>query len=141
LDSVIVDTNILLDLLVADRAHHETVTTLFAELHAHRVEVRLAATSLKDVYYITRKAAGAAAANAIIRALLDAMDVLAVDEACCRVAAASTEPDFEDGIIRACAEAAGADYLVSRDASAFRGSAVPRIGPAELLAELREPQR
>uniref|UniRef100_S0DGL8 PIN domain-containing protein n=1 Tax=termite gut metagenome TaxID=433724 RepID=S0DGL8_9ZZZZ len=63
--------------------------------------------------------------------------VLLVNAACCRHALNGTEPDFEDGIVRAVVEISRVDYLVSRDQRAFTGSLIPHISPVDALHELR----
>ena len=61
------------------------------------------------------------------------MTVLPVDAECCGDAVASNEPDFEDAIIRAAAEQAHAEFIVSKDMAAFANSRVRRIVPADVL--------
>lgn len=51
----------------------------------------------------------------------------------CVCHALSDEPDFEDGIIRACAEAAGADFIISRDERAFARSPIKRLSAQEYI--------
>ena len=51
-------------------------------------------------------------------------------------ALASNEPDFEDGMIRAAAEQASANFILSRDAKAFANSTVPRIEPIYFVERL-----
>ena len=64
---------------------------------------------------------------------MDAFGVVAVDESLCRHAIVSDEPDFEDGIVRACAESVGADFIVSRDARAFRTARIRRLSAQEYV--------
>ena len=45
----------------------------------------------------------------------------------------SDEPDFEDGLIRACAELNGVDFILTRDTGAFRTSPVKALTCAEYL--------
>lgn len=45
----------------------------------------------------------------------------------------SNEPDFEDGLIRACAELNGADFIVTRDRDAFAGGKVRSVTAKEFL--------
>ena len=54
--------------------------------------------------------------------------------ALCRQAADSDEPDFEDGLVRACAENARVDFIVTRDVTAFARSKVRSIAPADYVA-------
>jgi len=136
MDRVVLDTNVLLDYFETPRPEHATATALVAGLTAGRVTMCAAATSLKDVYYIVARRLGEPAARRAVEAVLATMTILPIDDACCHAALAGTEPDVEDGLIRAAAEAAGADFLISRDAAAFAGSRVPRISPTVALAEL-----
>ena len=136
MDSVVLDTNVLLDFLMETRPGHTDTVLLFDQLGAGGVATYVVATSLKDLYYITGRLQGKEAAHRSVESLLATMGILPVDEHCCRWAFACDEPDFEDGIIRAAAEIARVDYIISRDASAFVGSLVPRLSPAEALREL-----
>ena len=43
------------------------------------------------------------------------------------------EPDFEDGLVRACAELNDVDFIITRDAAAFRKSRVRSVSAAEYL--------
>ena len=51
-------------------------------------------------------------------------------------ALASDEPDFEDGMVRACAEHEGATVIITRDKKAFTASAIPALPAAEFLAQV-----
>ena len=58
-------------------------------------------------------------ARTYIKAVMDDFIICSVDYALCRQAADSDEPDFEDGLVRACAENARVDFIVTRDVTAF----------------------
>ncbi|MDR2973207.1 MAG: PIN domain-containing protein [Propionibacteriaceae bacterium] len=133
---VIFDTNVLVDTFDENRPDHKTSKASIQLLLASDSSPCLAATSLKDLYYVLSRSLGEPDARAIIEIVSTVMTVLPVDENCCHHALSSSEPDFEDGIIRAAAEIAHADYLVTRDAQAFIGSTVPKISPTDLLREL-----
>lgn len=51
----------------------------------------------------------------------------------CLMSAASDEPDFEDGMIRACAELNDVDFILTRYAAAYRRSTVRSMTCAEYL--------
>jgi len=135
--NVLLDTNVLLDFFSRTRPEHDRATALMQHLRLCEVGTAVAATSVKDIYYILGRTDGKGAAQAAVESVLGTMAILPVDADCCQRAAHSTEPDFEDGIIRAAAEIAQVDYLISRDSTAFVGSRVPRLTPAEALRELR----
>ena len=131
----LIDTNVLLDACMRERPGWPWAVMLLDEVAYGRLDGCIAATSLKDAYYILGKYAGEPAAREFVLAALDAFEVIGVDASLCRMAVSSDEPDFEDGVIRACAERAGTDFIISRGGGAFRKSAIRRLS-AEEYAEL-----
>ena len=121
---VLLDTNILLDMAMHERPEHAAALMLLDEMLYAELELVVCATSLKDVYYVLSKYAGEADARRFVGYVLD---VASVDEAVCRQAQRSDEPDFEDGLVRACAEAERCDFIISRDAKAFSRSVVKSL--------------
>ena len=119
---LLLDTNVLLDFMVPERPESNAA-----------VEVIRRAGSLKDAYYVACKYLGEQAARDFVRAFLDALNVIALDEATCRIAASSDEPDFEDAIIRATAENMRANLILTRDERAYERSAVRAITPQRFV--------
>lgn len=72
-------------------------------------------------------------AREFVAAACDAFEILPIDESICRIAIASDEPDFEDGLIRASAEVAPVDFIISRDERAFRRSTIKRMSAQEYV--------
>jgi predicted nucleic acid-binding protein len=132
----VLDTNVVLDFLDSGRPMHQTVVNLLRALVAVDADLCLAATSLKDVYYILTKVTDEPTARRAVAALTQTMTVMTIDTVTCDAALSNGEPDFEDGLVRACAEAYAADWIVTRDQAAFTGATVPRTDPATLLAAL-----
>ena len=130
---VLVDTNIILDAAMSERPGWPEATLLLDEIAYGATTGLIVATSLKDIYYVLTKYAGEPAARSFISSALDAFETVPVDELVCRSAAKSNEPDFEDGIVRACAENAHADFIISRNAAAFRRSKIKRVTAREYL--------
>ncbi len=130
---VLIDTNVLLDACMKERPNWAYADILLDEIAYGNVEACIAATSLKDVYYILTQYAGEKSAHTFVRAALDAFTVLEVDAAICRVAANTNEPDFEDALVRACAESAHVDFIISRDQQAFARSRIKRLSAEEYV--------
>ena len=133
---VVADTNFLLDVMVPSRPLADAAASVFDALNADRVAVAVCAGSLKDAYYIARRECTEEGNRAWLNLFLDRFDVFPIDSLLCRAALTSDEPDFEDGLIRVCAEWWEADYIVSRDRKAFVNSKVPRIESPDLLRVL-----
>ena len=131
--SALIDTNIILDAAMPERAHHLHAFMLLDEIAYGNLKAYIAASSLKDVYYILTKYSAESSAREYIRSMLDVFSVLPADAQTCAVAAFSNEPDFEDGLIRACAEQANIDFIISRDDEAFRKSKVRKLSAQEYI--------
>lgn len=130
---LLLDTNILLDAAMVERPGHVAATLLVDEFAFEEATGYVSALSLKDVYYVLTKYAGEPAAREYIIAVMDLLEVVPVDSALCRLAVNSDEPDFEDGLVRACAENVPVDFIISRDEGAFRKSSIRRLSAQDYL--------
>lgn len=130
---LLIDTNILLDAAMEERPGWTAATLLVDELVYEDVIGYVSALSLKDIYYVLSKYADERAARSFVLATMDLLTVADVDGALCRLAALSDEPDFEDGIIRACAEDLSVDFIISRNEKAFARSPIRRLSAQEYV--------
>ena len=136
---VLLDTNVLLDYLDARRSEHETARSLVRAILLHGGSPVAPASSYKDVYYILRRSLGSESdARALVKGLVECIPITPIDLRGTDLApaAASKEPDFEDGLVRRLAERERLTAIVTRDASAFRSSFVPVFDPREFLGLL-----
>ncbi len=136
---VLLDTNVLLDYLDARRSEHETARSLVRAILLHGGSPVAPASSYKDVYYILRRSLGSESdARALVKGLVECIPITPIDLRGTDLApaAASNEPDFEDGLVRRLAERERLTAIVTRDASAFRSSFVPVFDPREFLGLL-----
>jgi predicted nucleic acid-binding protein len=129
----LIDTNIILDCFDLDRPQSAVVNELIEALIEADWEICAATTSCKDVYYILTRLKDEQTARECIQALFCVAELLCVDGKVTYEAFHCSEADFEDGIIRLCAELNGMDYLITRDERAFGDSTVRSIHPARLL--------
>ena len=125
----LLDTNVLIDYIVPYRPGSECARRIIEAAGSSRFEAIVSAGSLKDVYYLVRKHASDEVARACLSALMDLAEVAAVDRTACALALKSSEPDFEDGIVRVLAETGGADFIVTRDKTAFADSTCHAVEP------------
>lgn len=95
----------------------------------------VAATSLKDVFFLVERLKSANAAYESVERMLELARPIAVDEAVCRRALPLERSDYEDGIVAAAAEVEQIECVVTRDDSAFRNLGVHRVSPLEFIKE------
>ena len=134
MDKLFLDTNYLLDLAVKNRPGADAAALLFEMACDGRVAGVISPTSLKDFYFIARRDMPETTRRRWISLFMDAFVVAGLDRNTCAAALSSDEPDFEDGMIRAGAEAEGCDLIISRDTNAFGTSPITRKSPEEYVA-------
>lgn len=121
---VFFDTNALLDAVDERRPGSEAACKALQYCNGGGDMGLVAPMSLKDVYYILGKQRGEALARDAINYLMGLFIVEPFGAADCMKSIKSDEPDFEDGLIRACAELNEATFILTRDKNAFRHSTV-----------------
>ncbi|WP_165054584.1 MULTISPECIES: PIN domain-containing protein [unclassified Adlercreutzia] len=132
-DRLLIDTNVMLDLAMARHPNFDAAAAIAEAVADYEVSACVCATSLKDLYYVLTKHMGEADARLYVQAVMEDFDVCPVDLVTCRTAITSNEPDFEDGIVRACAETAQVDFIISRDEKAFARSRIKRLSAQEYV--------
>ncbi len=93
----------------------------------------VAVGSLKDAYYILCRQYGEPCARTSIEKLTELLVIAPTSAEECELSLHGNEPDFEDGLIRACAELNDVDFILTRDARAFARSKVRAVTCAEYL--------
>jgi predicted nucleic acid-binding protein len=134
---ILIDTNVVLDVLMARQPHLDHALAVVALVDARRVSGVLGATTLTTIFYLLAKAVGVADAHAHLRSLLDLFDVAAVDRAVLIGALDAGFEDFEDGVLHQAATLAGVDAIVTRDVAGFAAASLPVFTPAAFLATVR----
>lgn len=131
---LLVDTNVLLDGVVASRPQHSEARGLMSAARASGYELWVLASSLKDAYYLLcRHYRDETSARAVISAIRGGTCLAPLTADVVDDALSSDEPDFEDGLVRAAAESLGCVAIVSRDSAAFTRSSSLRVDSAGAL--------
>ena len=125
------DTNFLLDLFdVQRKRHYDAVAMLwYCSDNAQTVQLLASISSFKDAYYILSrlyqdKDLARSSVESVMGRVIQPVDILSSYGA---EALGSDEPDFEDGLIRVCAEHENATVLITSDKKAFKGCAIPAL--------------
>jgi predicted nucleic acid-binding protein len=129
---VLVDTNVILDFLQEREPFVENAARLFERIDTGEIEGFIAATTITNIYYIVRKAAGATVAQDAITQILADLSICAVDREVVEQAIALNFRDFEDAVQYVCGVVNHVDAIVTRDASGFVGAEIPVMLPEEL---------
>jgi predicted nucleic acid-binding protein len=129
---ILIDTNVVLDFLQEREPFVENAARLFECIDAGEIEGFIAATTITNIYYIVRRAAGRVVAQDAITQVLVDLNICAVDRDVLEQALALNFEDFEDAVQYVCAVVHNIDAIVTRDASGFVNAEIPVVLPGEL---------
>lgn len=133
---VLVDTNVVLDVLLARRPFVGASAAVFAMIEQSRIEGLLCATTATTLDYLLTRSMPPPAARKTLRRLLELFDIAPVNRAVLEEALKSKITDFEDAVLDQAGRLAGADVVVTRNQRDFRHASLKVLGPDELLASL-----
>lgn len=134
------DTNFILDVCDKDRAAHADSIALLWYCSDNFATSRLIAsiTSFKDAYYIlSRLYKDSAEARDSIELIMGTfIEPVSMLSNYGPEALLSDESDFEDGLIRVCAEHEDADVIITRDDRAFTSCSIPSMTSGTFLKQV-----
>ncbi|HEX6121720.1 MAG TPA: PIN domain-containing protein [Ktedonobacterales bacterium] len=130
------DTNVILDLLLQRDPWYTEAIPMWEARDQGRFFAYVPASALTDVFYLCRKQIGIQAALAAIEMCVIGFNILTVDRAIIEAALALPGADFEDNVQIACAQAAGLDLIITRNASDFAQAGISVIAPPDVPAWL-----
>lgn len=133
MNKVLIDTNVWVDVALERDGFFEASRACLIACAHEDIDMYVVATSLKDVFYWVQKAVGAKKAYQAVAYFMDIAETCPVDGPLCRAAIDLERPDYEDGIIAACAISSSVEAIISRDKKAFKHLDIKCYTPAEFL--------
>lgn len=133
---VIVDTNVVLDVLLARELFAEPASRIFALAEQSKIEASLCAITVTTIHYLLTQSLPRDDARRALRALLRLFEVAPVNRSVMEEALQSKIADFEDAVVEQAGRLSGAEAIITRDVKDFRSSIVKALDPAELLATM-----
>ena len=127
------DTDVVLDAVCPERPQSKEASEVLRLCNGEGDMGIVAVGSLKDAYYILCRQYGEPCARTSIEKLTELLVIAPTSAEECELSLHGNEPDFEDGLIRACAELNDVDFILTRDARAFARSKVRAVTCAEYL--------
>jgi predicted nucleic acid-binding protein len=129
----LVDTNVLIDLALSRPGLHVASGGVVAWGLNHPGTTVVAGHSLATVNYLMARETGPAKAREFIGDLVPGIEIAPLDTAGVIRALELPLADFEDALIAAAAESAGATHIVTRNLADFRKSPVKAVTPEDFL--------
>jgi predicted nucleic acid-binding protein len=128
------DVNVLLDVLAWREPHYAYSARVWALAETKAIDASVSVMSLPIVYYVSRRAQGAAGAWAGVRFIRDVFTLVPTDEQIIHQALDSGMTDFEDAIQLFSALRAGAAAMITRNTRHFPVQDLAIQTPEQFLA-------
>jgi predicted nucleic acid-binding protein len=132
----LLDTNVILDVLLDRTPWSTDAVVLWQAKLDGQFAAYVTATSLTDIFYITRRYAGREKAWQAVRSILDQLSVIPVGINELRLATTLGGSDFEDNLQVACAISRQLDSIVTRNFAGFPRNNIPILTPQQILLKL-----
>ncbi len=130
------DLNVVLDVLQRRDPFYLASAKILSKVLKGEASGCLAAHALTTIHYIVRRHANLKGADDAIDWLLSNLEIVPQDRMSFIRARSLSFSDFEDAALASVAEAAGCDYIVTRNVADFANSPVQALTPDELLAAM-----
>lgn len=137
---VLLDTNVVLDLLLARDPFYLDALQIFAMAEAKKADLLLSTDAISTICYVIAKNRNGKTARQAITSLLDYVSLATLDERSVRDGLVLGFADIEDALVAAVAQNNDAQFIVTRNAKDFKNSPVPAITPREFVAAYQSNQ-
>jgi len=131
--TVLLDTNIILDVALNRKNFVEKSAQVLLEIQKHNVKAFVSATTITDIYYIANKSVGKEKSLNFIKSLLTLIDVAGIDRFVVLNALQSNLPDFEDAVQTATALRNNIELIITRNKKDFQQADINVFTPEEFI--------
>lgn len=132
----LLDTNVVLDALLDRMPWNIQANAIWQAQLDRQFVAYITATTLTDIFYISRRHGGLEKAWRLIRAVLDQLSIISVGPRELRLATRLAGSDFEDNLQVACAISRQLDLIVTRNLTGFSGNNILILTPPQMLLRL-----
>ncbi|HBB87222.1 MAG TPA: DNA-binding protein [Blastocatellia bacterium] len=137
---VLLDTDVVLDLVLAREPFDQAARVLFKWHEQGRIDAYIAAITPVNVFYVARKLKGIEEARQAVKLLLTSLTVCPLHKSILDEAEKLPFSDFEDAVQHASATASRLEVIVTRDVRDFKNATLPVLSPREFLDKLKSQQ-
>jgi predicted nucleic acid-binding protein len=133
---VLFDTNVILDVALKRELFFQEAAELFLLIDAEKISGQITATTVTDIYYISRKEMGHESSINFIVDLIKIVEVIGIDKAIILSAFQSKIVNLEDATQEEASLNNYVDTIITRNKKDFKGM-IKVLTPKEFLSELK----
>jgi len=130
---VLFDTNIILDIALKRESFFEDAFKLFSLIDQKKIIGSITASTITDIYYISKKEKGHTESINFIKGLIEVVEVIGIDKDVIIKALTLGMQDFEDAIQICAAELNEIEVIITRNKKDFTNTSLKILTPKEFL--------
>lgn len=135
--NILIDTNVVLDVLLCRVPHNMESGKVIALSEKGKLNGFVSASSITDIYYVTRKELNDKKATIdLLKKLLSVINVADVLSGNIYEILDLEWKDFEDSLQYSVGKSILADYIITRNTKDFSHSSIPVLSPQEFLERI-----
>lgn len=134
---VLFDTNIILDVALRRSPFFDNALNLFSLIDRKVIAGNITATTITDIYYISRKEKGKTDAINFVKELIEIVDIVGVDKNVIIAALTLEMKDFEDAVQVSASELNGIDVIITRNRTDFANARLKVATSEEFLSGMK----
>jgi predicted nucleic acid-binding protein len=131
--NILIDTNVVLDILLNRQPWYYNAALIFSLSQRGLIKSYISASSITDIYYITRKEQGKSAAKEALKRILRVFYPATVTDRNIYQALELDWEDFEDSVQYTVGKELSVDYIVTRDINNFSLSSIEIVTPEQFI--------
>lgn len=135
---IMIDLNVVLDVVQKRMPYYDHSAAVISKVLDRDMTGVLPGHAITTIYYLVDKHISRQKADAVIDWLLQNFEVVPLHKTHFLRARDLAMSDFEDAVVASLAEAAGCDWIVTRNISDFQKSPIAAITPTELLVRVHQ---
>ena len=137
-EKVLFDTNIILDIALKRDLFFENAFKLFNLIDKKKIIGNITASTVTDIYYISKKEKGHSESINFIKSLIEVVEVIGIDKDIILKALTSDMKDFEDAVQTSAAELNEIEVIITRNKNDFTDTSLKIMTPKEFLADFKK---
>ncbi len=130
---VLFDTNIILDIALRRNSFFEDAYKLFLLIDQRKIAASITASTITDIYYISKKEKGHAESINFIKSLIEIVDVVGINKEVIVSALSLKMNDFEDAVQASASELNDIEVIITRNKNDFDNAPLKIMTPQEFL--------
>lgn len=134
---VLLDTNIILDIELEWKEFFEDAVQLFKLIDKRKIIGYITATTITDIYYISKKEKGHQEAIGFIKNLIKVTELIGIDKEIILSALATDLKDFEDAVQIMASELNEVEIILTRNKQDFLHTFIKILTPKEFLTDYK----